>query len=63
VETRVVGKKPVFYPEGFTPYYDRDEFRAFVKQHFDEKYWMPTHVSTEAVKATREANPGLPAKI
>jgi hypothetical protein len=47
--------------EGFTPYYD--EFRAFVKQHFDEKYWMPTHVSTEAVKAIREAKPGLPAKI
>jgi hypothetical protein len=34
-----------------------------VKQHFKEKYWMPTHVSTEAVNAIREANPGLPGKI
>ncbi len=47
--------------EGLGPYYD--EFKAFVKQRFGEKYWMPTHVSTEAVQAIREANPGLPSEI
>jgi hypothetical protein len=44
--------------EGLTPYYD--EFKAVLKQRFDEKYWMPTHVSKEAVKAIRAANQGLP---
>jgi hypothetical protein len=51
--------------DGLGPYYE--EFKAVVKQHFDEKYWMPTHVSTEAVQAIRAANPcsnpGLPGKI
>ena len=56
VQERIAG-----LTEGLGPYYE--EFRAFVKQHFDEKYWMPTHVSKEAVQAIRAANPGLPGKI